>query len=214
MPPVKIEPMYGFSDAGFAGFNNPIERARKECKALWPTDNPDDFIFVSIGTGLGSLGRSGMVRNSIVTERHAAPLVKPMMEKISADMRTGEKERKALAIMRHLLTIALETQDAHDKLLQVQPNTSYYRLDPALGLAEVDLCDYFHQDKVERAIDEWADGEGKELIAEIAVKLRTLSVPVTPRDMEPPKPEKGTVNSGYNPQLDKKRPSTMTEYLQ
>ena len=33
-------------------------------------------------------------------------------------------------------------------------------------------------------------------------------------DMEPPKPGKGTVNEGYNPQLDKKRPSTMTDYLQ
>ena len=214
MPPVKIEPMYGFSDAGFAGFNNPIERARKECKTLWPTDNPNDFVFISIGTGLGNLGRNVMT-SSIVTERHAAPLVKFMMEKISVDLRTEEKEGKALAIMRHLLAIALETQNAHDKLSQVHSKANYYRLDPALGLAEVELCDCFHQDKVERAVNEWASGgEGKELVAEIAEKLGNLSTVVVPRDMEPPKPEKGTVNLGYNPQLDKKRPSTMTEYLQ
>ena len=237
MPPARIEPMYGFSDAGFAGFNNPIERARKECKTLWPADNPDDFVFVSIGTGLGSLSRRVMMKNSIVTERHAAPLVKPMMEKISADFRTQAKEGKALAIMRHLLMIALETQDAHNKLLQAQTKANYYRLDPELGLAEVDLCDIFYQEKVERKANEWANGEGKELVAEIAEKLRTLSIAdmehpklekgkanpekrrtqstlIAPRDMEPPKPEKGTVNPGYNPQLDKKRPSTMADYLQ
>lgn len=213
MPPAKIEAMYGFSDAGFAGFNNPIERARKECKALWPTDNPNDFVFISIGTGLGNLARNVMT-SSIVTERHAAHLVKPMMEKIPVDLQTGEKEGKALAIMRHLLAIARETQDAHDKLSQVHSKANYYRLDPALGLAEVDLCDCFHQDKVERAVNEWANGKGKEPIENITEKLRTLSTVVALRDMEPPKPDKGTVNMGYNPQLDKKRPSTMTEYLQ
>lgn len=215
MPPAKIEPMYGFSDGGFAGFNNPIERARKECKALWPTNNPDSFVFVSIGTGLGSL-TSSMMRGPIVTERHAAHLVEPIMEKISADLRTREKEAKALAISRHLLAIALETQDAHeshDKLSQQQPRekANYYRLDPALDLAGVDLCDCFYQDEVERAVNEWADGEGKAVIAQIAEKPVG---PIAPRDMEPPRPEEGTVNPGYNPQLDKKRPSTMSEYLQ
>ena len=213
MPPAKIETIYGFSDAGFAGFNNPIERARKECKTLWPTDNPNDFVFISIGTGLGNLTRN-VKTSSIVTERHAAPLVKPMMEKISVDLRTGEKEGKALAIMRHLLAIALETRDAHDNLSLVHSKANYYRLDPALGLAEVDLCDYFRQDVVERAVNEWANGEGKQLVAEIAEKLRTQSIVNSLRDMEPPEPEKGTVNLGYNPQLDKKRPSTMTDYLQ
>ncbi|KAF8797701.1 FabD/lysophospholipase-like protein [Phlegmacium glaucopus] len=216
MPPAKIEPMYGFSDAGFAGFNNPVERARKECKMLWPTENLDTFVFVSVGTGLGSSSRTAMMGRSIVTERHAAPLVKPMMDKISIDLHTREKEEKALAISRHLLTIALETQDAHevhDKLSQLQSGekASYYRLNPTLGLAEIDLCDCFHDSRVERAVNEWADGEGKALITQIAEKPATS---IAPRDMEPPKPEKGTVNAGYNPQLDKKRPSTMSEYLQ
>jgi hypothetical protein len=213
MPPAKIDPMYGFSDAGFAGFNNPIERARKECKTLWPTDNPNEFVFISIGTGLGNLAMNVMA-SSIVTEHHATPFVKPMMEKISVDLGTREKEGKALAIMRHLLAIALETQDAHSKLSQVHSKANYYRLDPTLGLAEVDLCDCFHQDKVERAVNEWANGKGKELVADITEKLRTLSTVSALRDMEPPKPDKGTVNLGYNPQLDKKRPSTMTDYLQ
>ena len=213
MSPAKIEPMYGFSDAGFAGFNNPIDRARKECKTLWPTDNPNEFVFISIGTDLGNLARN-LVTSSIVTERHAAPLVKPMTEKISVDLRTREKEGKALAIMRHLLAIALETRNAHDKQSQVHSKANYYRLDPALGLAEVDLCDYFHQDMVERAVNEWANGKGKEVVADISEKLRTPSTVATLRDMDPPKPDKGTVNLGYNPQLDKKRPNTMTDYLQ
>ena len=87
-------------------------------------------------------------------------------------------------------------------------------MDPSLGLAEVDLCECFHEDKVERAVNEWANEEGKELVADITEKPRTLSTVAAPRDMEPPKPDEGTVNLGYNPQLDKKRPSTMTEYLQ
>ena len=216
MPPAKIEPMYGFSDAGFAGFNNPIERARKECRMEWPNDSPDAFVFVSIGTGLGSLGTSATMRHSIVTERQATPFVKPMMDKIPVNLHTRGKEGKALAIMKHLLAIARETQGAHDKLSQMQPReeANYYRLDPALGLAEVDLCDCFHQDKVERAVNGWANEEGKELIAEITKKLQTPSIVIAHRDMEPPKPEEGTVNPGYNPQLDKKRPSTMMEYLQ
>ena len=213
MPPAKIEQLYGFSDAGFAGFNNPIERARKECKTLWPANNPNEFVFISIGTGLGNLARN-VTTSSIVTERHAAPFVKPMMEKTSVDLRTRDKEGKALAIMRHLLAIALETHDAHDKLSQLHSKANYYRLDPALGLAEVDLCDCFHQDKVELAVNEWAKGKGKELVADITEKLRTLSTVAALRDMEPPKPDEGTVNLGYNPQLDKKRPSTMTDYLQ
>ena len=87
-------------------------RARKECKTLWPNDYPNDFVFISIGTGLGNLARN-VTTSSIVTERHAATLVKPMTEKISVDLRT---EGKALFIMRYLLAISLETQDAHDKL--------------------------------------------------------------------------------------------------
>ena len=217
MPPVKIESMYGFSDAGFAGFNNPVERARKECKTLWPTDNLDTFIFVSIGTGLNSVSRGEMTRPSIV-EHHAAPLVKSMMEKIPADWHTREKKEKALAISRHLSAIALDTQDAHEchyKLsLQSGEKANYHRLDPALDLAEVDLCDCFHQGNVERAVNKWANGEGKVFIAQIARKIATPSTVIAPRDMEPPKPKIGTVNSGYNPQLDKKRPSTMVEYLQ
>jgi len=124
MSPAKIEPMYGFSDAGFAGFNNPVEKARKECKMLWPTENPDNFVFVSIGTWLGSLSRSAIMRRSIVTERHAAHLVQPMMEKISAEIRTRKKEEKALAISRHLLAIALETQDAHEGQVKLSQSHS------------------------------------------------------------------------------------------
>ena len=129
----------------------PERKARRYSRPIY--DNPNEFIFISIGTGLGNMARN-VTTTSIVTERHAAPFVKPMVEMISVDLRTREKEGKALAIMRHLLAIALETQDAHEKLSQVHSKANYYRLDPALGLAEVNLCDCFHRDKDERAVNE------------------------------------------------------------
>ncbi|KIM75813.1 hypothetical protein PILCRDRAFT_665625 [Piloderma croceum F 1598] len=98
-----------------------------------------------------------------------------------------------------------------------QQSDSYYRIDPPLGLGNTDLVDCFHVDQVEKAISEWLDTpEHTQYICDIASQLVNRDTePVTveqARTREPPPPPPET-NPGYNPQLDKKRPETMMDYL-
>ena len=93
----------------------------------------------------------------------------------------------------------------------------YYRVDPPLGINNIDLVDFFYADLVEKAVRDWLDTpEQKQYICDIASQLVNLDIaPVTAeqvREREPPPPPPDT-NPGYNPQLDKKRPETMMDYL-
>ena len=93
----------------------------------------------------------------------------------------------------------------------------YYRIDPPLGIGTTDLVDCFHVDQVEKSVRDWLDTpEHLQYIRDIASQLVNLdSGPVTveeARGREPPPPPPET-NPGYHPQLDKKRPETMIDYL-
>lgn len=53
MHPLSVEGKFPYSDAGFAGSNNPINQAVLECEKLWGGEQ--SVTFVSLGTSLESL---------------------------------------------------------------------------------------------------------------------------------------------------------------
>jgi hypothetical protein len=64
----------------------------------------------------------------------------------------------------------------------------YFRLNPPLGLGNVDLVDYFHADRLEDEVEKWlATPEGRTRTGSIANKLVKQLTIETERHIEPPR---------------------------
>lgn len=89
-------------------------------------------------------------------------------------------------------------------------------MDPSLGLGHADIVDCFRGPEVEHNVRQWLNGaeptRNTNQLAENIIK-RFKNIIEIARKSDPPVPAKGSVNPGYNPQLDKKRPETMMDYL-
>lgn len=114
MPPLTLNTQgkaYEFADAGFAGFNNPVELAHREAKSLWPRHHLG--LVLSIGTGLSGLAASPD-RRWAPTDRYAEPHAELMISKLDPSQRTGERPRKnAMAAVRQLAFLAIDTRMSH-----------------------------------------------------------------------------------------------------
>lgn len=105
-------------------------------------------------------------------------------------------------------------------LFELTPGSNsqiYYRLNPNLGLNNVDLVDCFHIDRIEETVAKWlTELEGKKAVCDIAEKLVDLNTaPLESAEAThavPPAPPPNT-NPGYNPELDEPRPQKMVDYL-
>jgi len=121
--------------------------------------------------------------------------------------------QRALFLVHNIISLSVDAEHVHIGTTSKIQTDVYYRLDPPLGLGNVDLVDCFYADQVEGAVKRWlATPEGKAYTGGIANKLVKRLTVENARYIEPPSPPRET-NSNYNPQLDKPRPETMIEYL-
>ncbi|KAF9006967.1 acyl transferase/acyl hydrolase/lysophospholipase [Cyathus striatus] len=218
MSPLLLDNRYGYRDAGFSGYNNPVHLAIREFERLWPGEKISTVI--SLGTDLSTLLPPNVGRDWAPTNGHTLKFVNEVLDKLSSP---GEKTRfrkDAIYLAKQLIDIANDSQAAHHEMqTKFSTQSVYFRLDPPNGLKNIDLFDCFHPDVVGNSIDHWMSlADGQAAIDAISNSIVNESTGAMGREeavnMEPPKPLIGTVNTGYHPQLDMKRPSTMIEYLQ
>ncbi|RDB19650.1 Phospholipase A I [Hypsizygus marmoreus] len=208
---------YGYRDAGFAGFNNPVALVPNEIQELYPNDQIS--VIVSIGSGLTGFTPPHPRREWAVTDQFAAAFVDKIMSKLPSSM--GDQDtlrRNALFLVKQFVTLSVDTEITQIQMAQkFSSKGTYVRLNPPLGIPEIDLADCFRTDEVESTVRAWLHSEGKASIADIAVGLVDLNTQPIKIDeaslIVPPSPPPDTVNPGYNPQLDERRPDNMMDYL-
>lgn len=106
MQPLSIDGRFEYSDAGFAGFNNPIGQAYLECQSLWGSQQA--VAFVSLGTSLDTLTTG--------SERiHAFELNRPSDWDAAAFL---QNQRKLSKIAERFSMIAGETRRVTQKSSQ------------------------------------------------------------------------------------------------
>lgn len=100
------------------------------------------------------------------------------------------------------------------------------RVDPCLEIPEAALCDIFYEADIRRSINNWIQGtDGVNLINKLFALVPPQLGPVTisraemeekikqAQLLDVPKPDPDTVNANYNPELDRKRPTNIDDYL-
>lgn len=217
LSPLLLDDKYGFRDSAFSGFNNPINLSRLEQQILWP--NETNILIVSLGTDIVSLVPEHIGRNWeawSVTEGYCTQFVDVILSKLKVAA-TDSQRHTAAHIVKQVVYAAAETKGVHLEAEMTLPRGLYCRIDPPLGLDKLTLVDCFHGEKVENAIGRWAeDAAGKDTITTTSALLVDETKETKAEDLRklhPPAPPAGTVNPGYNPQLDKRRPETMMDYL-
>ncbi|KAG5645629.1 hypothetical protein DXG03_005620 [Asterophora parasitica] len=212
LPPLDVTSSYSFGDAAFAGFSSPIELLVQETQRLWPNDKIG--IIASLGPGLSRLAPSNPRREWAATDSYAKKFAEKIMSKLSTTANEHLRPN-ALNLVKKFVTLAVDTEIAHSAF--VATRDTCIRIDPPLGIDTVDFADCFHFDLVEKTVKRWLRDEGKEYVLKVANSLVELNKkPVSADDARfvlPPRQSPTTVNPGYNPRLDERRPETMMDYL-
>jgi hypothetical protein len=108
MTPLFIS-KYGFRDAGFAGYNCPIELALEESEELWPNEMVG--VVVSVGSGLSGLSPPHPNREWAVTDRFAEPHAEAIISKLSPFPSQSDAIRQyALDVVKQFVTLAVDTE--------------------------------------------------------------------------------------------------------
>ena len=216
VPPLPLlDSAYDYREAAFSGFNNPVRLAQREQElVLWP--QAGNVLTISIGTDICGLVPDDVGKDWAtwsITDAYCAPYVEVVKKHSkSQSSRTSD----VTDVVRQVIETAAETKGEHLKALDVFSRDSYYRVDPPLGLDRITFSDYFQRQAVKESIDRWATGtNGGNIIVEISklVVEEKVAQPDDLHKLDPPSPPLGTVNPHYNPQLDKRRPETIMEYL-
>lgn len=108
MKPLFIS-KYGFRDAGFAGFNNPVELALEESQELWP--NEEVGVVISVGSGLTGLSPPHPTREWAVTDQFAEPFAEAIISKLPASPSDAARHY-ALNIIKQFIVLTVDTEIA------------------------------------------------------------------------------------------------------
>ncbi|KJA24876.1 hypothetical protein HYPSUDRAFT_85703 [Hypholoma sublateritium FD-334 SS-4] len=215
VPPLPLaNSVYDFREAAFSGFNNPVKLAQNEKLALWP--NGRSILTISLGTDICSLVPDNAGKDYRITDAYCAQYVRAIIDNKLKHMTESQSSRTVdvMDIVQQVIQTAAETNGENSKFLQDLYN---YRIDPPLGLDKIAFADYFQRQTVKESIDQWAaDAKGEKVItaiSELVVEEKKVADAEDLRRMDPQSPPPDTVNPGYNPQLDKRRPETIMEYL-
>ncbi|KAI0783121.1 acyl transferase/acyl hydrolase/lysophospholipase [Abortiporus biennis] len=210
-----VEGSQAIHDSACAGFNNPVILAMEEAKRLWPKEK---LVVVSLGTEISELASPKMTTTTI-PDVYANKFVGAITSKlVSADSKRRKAlEGKALDIVKQMVAIAVDTRSAHNHASsQITNGSHYFRVDPPLPLSRTDLVDTFYASAVDEVVGKWLAVEDNrstiQNISNLLVKEGEVAKKEDLIQMEPPPPPADT-NTGYNPALDKKRPTNMTDYL-
>lgn len=218
--PILLDGICDFQDSAFSGFNNPIMFAQREQKFIWP--NAKKFLTISLGTDISSLvppSLQGDWDSWSVTDAYCAPYVDAIIAKLGHDV-TDVQRRGATEVVRKLIYVSAETTGQHLKASALhQPGSSYYRIDPSIGLDPIAFADIFYEHNINNGLARWCeDVKSKATMTAIVNSLvEENTEPMVPDDLRrlaPQPPPIDTVNAGYNPQLDKRRPESVIDYLQ
>ncbi|KAG6837766.1 hypothetical protein H0H93_001693 [Arthromyces matolae] len=208
LPTFFLGPKHSFGDASFAGFSSPAGLLVKEVTSLWPNENSTSL---NLGPCLQALAPCDPQREWAVTDLYAKKFVDQIFDKVTLN---DDLRPKALNLVKQVVQLAVDTEIAHAGLKA--DGVASTRLCPPMGIAPVDLVDFFYFENVDASVNTWLRGEGKKHISDLACSLVELKAgPVSvdeARFIIPPGPPPNT-NPGYNSCLDERRPETMIEYL-
>ncbi|KAK2465426.1 hypothetical protein APHAL10511_002780 [Amanita phalloides] len=215
---IKTDKIRCFQDAGFCGYNNPIDIASSELENVWPNERIGSVI--SLGTGLRDF-----LPENLPKSRAWGP-IPSYVSKVSDDVcrerlcnmdKHTEIETNVRYAVRQLARIAADSRISHQdfEMKRTSLCDNYYRIDEPFGLDRFDLIDVFKADIIKLHMDEWLKAKAhfmEELVDKLGIESGPPVTKEAAQTMKPPAPPIDTVR-GYNPVMDKPRPCEMYSYL-